>query len=227
MDKTERLLQMTEHPELYTDTQWQELLSDEECRKLYEAMRLSVSAFEAEDAKQKIANGIKEEEWKKHEAEYFGSEKPHSSLFTFHSSLQKIAAMFIGVLMLSGIAYAAVQIVRHNKVGGDLQSQTQEVRTSNSPRQQGEAQPADSTAQPRLYDNVPLGEILDELSTYYNIKVVYYTEDARHPRLYYQWKPEYTIEKVVEMLNNFEWLQMRLENDTLYVKSTAIPANDC
>ena len=84
MDKTERLLQMMEHPELYTDAQWQELLSDEECRELYEAMHLSVSAFEAEDAKQKIANGIKEEEWQKHEAEYFGSEKPHSSLFTIH-----------------------------------------------------------------------------------------------------------------------------------------------
>ena len=209
-----------EHPELYTDTQWQELLSDEECRKLYEAMRLSVSAFEAEDAKQKIANGIKEEKWQKFETQHF-PQKQHSW------GWMQIAAMFIGVLMLSGIAYAAVQIVRHNKVGGDLQSQTQEVRTSNSPRQQGEAQPADSTAQPRLYDNVPLGEILDELSTYYNIKVVYYTEDARHPRLYYQWKPEYTIEKVVEMLNNFEWLQMELKQDTLYVKSTAIPANDC
>ena len=220
MDKTERLLRMMEHPELYTDTQWQELLSDEECRKLYEAMRLSVSAFEAEDAKQKIANGIKEEKWQKFETQHF-PQKQHSW------GWMQIAAMFIGVLMLSGIAYAAVQIVRHNKVGGDLQSQTQEVRTSNSPRQQGEAQPADSTAQPRLYDNVPLGEILDELSTYYNIKVVYYTEDARHPRLYYQWKPEYTIEKVVEMLNNFEWLQMELKQDTLYVKSTAIPANDC
>jgi len=29
------------------------------------------------------------------------------------------------------------------------------------------------------------------------------------------------------MINNFEWLQMELKNDTLYVKSTAIPAHDC
>ena len=220
MDKTERLLRMMEHPELYTDAQWQKLLSDEECRELYEAMRLSASAFEAEDAKQKIANGIKEKKWQKFEAQHFPQK--HRSW-----GWMQIAAMFIGVLMLSGIAYAAVQIVRHNKVGGDLQSPTQEVRISNSPQRQGEAQPADSTAQPRLYDNVPLGEILDELSTYYNIKVVYYTEDARHPRLYYQWKPEYTIEKVVEMPNNFEWQQMELKHNTLYVKSTAIPANDC
>ena len=210
-----------EHPDRYTDAQWQELLSDEECRELYEAMRFSASAFEAEDAKQKIANGIKDEEWQKHEAEYFPQK--HRSW-----GWMQIAAMFIGVLMLSGIAYAAVQIVRNtqeqawNQGDRSLDSDGKAVDQGPVP-----LIPSDSIAQPRLYDNVPLGEILDELSTYYNIKVVYYTEDARHPRLYYQWKPEYTIEKVVEMLNNFEWLQMRLENDTLYVKSTAIPAHDC
>ena len=210
-----------EHPDRYTDAQWQELLSDEECRELYEAMRFSASAFEAEDAKQKIANGIKDEEWQKHEAEY--CPQKHRSW-----GWMQIAAMFIGLLMLSGIAYAAVQIVRNtqeqawNQGDRSLDSDGKAVDQGPVP-----LIPSDSIAQPRLYDNVPLGDILDEHSTYYNIKVAYYTEDARQPRLYYQWKPEYTIEKVVEMLNNFEWLQMELKQDTLYVKSTAIPAHDC
>ncbi|MBR1389830.1 MAG: DUF4974 domain-containing protein [Prevotella sp.] len=163
---------------------------------------------------------IIDEEWQKFEAKHF-PQKQRSW------GWMQIAAMFIGVLMLSGIAYAAVQIASHHQqseaslVAGTTVVANSQLSTPNSQL------PSDTTAQPRLYDNVPLGEILDELSTYYNIKVVYYTEDARHPRLYYQWKPEYTIEKVVEMLNNFEWLQMELENDTLYVKSTAIPAHDC
>ena len=170
-----------------------------------------------------------DEEWQKFEAKHFGSEKPHSSLFTIHYSLKKLAAMFVGLLMLSGIAYAAVQMARHTHT--QEQAWNQGDRSLDSDGKAVDQGPVplipDSTAQPRLYDNVPLGEILDELSTYYNIKVVYCTEDARHPRLYYQWKPEYTIEKVVEMLNNFEWLQMELKQDTLYVKSTAIPAHDC
>ena len=278
MDKTERLLRMMEHPEHYSNEQLQELLSDEECRELYEAMRLSASAFEAEDAKEKIANGIKDEEWQKFESVELRTEsleslelrteslefptglqtgsKPsadsradsravansklstlnsklpstavaNSKLYTLNSKLLKLAAAFIGLLMLSGIAYAAIHIASHHQQSeASLAADTTAVANSqlSTPNSQ---LPSDSIAQPRLYDNVHLGEILDELSTYYNIKVVYYTEDARHPRLYYQWKPEYTIEKVVEMLNNFEWLQMELENDTLYVKSTAIPANDC
>ena len=174
----------------------------------------------AEETEDKDTSEMIDEEWQKFEAKHFPQK--HRSWGWMH-----MAAVFVGVLLLSGIAYAAVQMVRHSKAGGDLLSPTQEVRISDSPRRQGEAQPADSTARPRLYDNVHLGDILDELSTYYHIKVVYRTENARQPRLYYQWKPEYTIEKVVEMLNNFEWLQMELKQDTLYVKSTAIPAHDC
>ena len=228
MDKTERLLRMMEHPEQYTDAQWQELLSDEECRELYETMRFSASAFEAEGAKEKIANGIKEEEWQKFiRSEEFFERSGKAERRVKSEALKKVAAAFIGLLMLCGIAYAAIHIAHQYQQTETLTPNDTTAVANSSLFTHHSSLPQDSTAQPRLYDNVPLGEILDELSTYYNIKVVYYTEEARHPRLFYQWKPEYTIEKVVEMLNNFEWLQMELENDTLYVKSTAIPANDC
>ena len=170
-------------------------------------------------------SAIIDEEWQKFEAKHFGSEKRKVKSEKF--SLLKIAAMFVGVLMLSGIAYAAIHIASHHQQS-ETSTPTDTTAVANfSLFTHHSSLPQDTIAQPRLYDNVPLGDILDELSTYYHIKVVYYTEDARHPRLYYQWKPEYTIEKVVEMLNNFEWLQMELKQDTLYVKSTAIPANDC
>ena len=94
-----------EHPDRYTDEQWQELLSDEECRELYEAIRLSASAFEAEDAKQKIANGIKEEEWQKFEAKHFPQK--HGSW-----GWMQMAATFIGVLIVSGIALTAAHFAR-------------------------------------------------------------------------------------------------------------------
>ena len=186
---------------------------------------------ETSDVNEDKMSDIIDEEWQKfllRQANKFEREAEHFAAKQRSRNWMKIAAMFFGVLMLSGIAYAAVHIISHN-VGVDEKIPTQEVSRRNGSlvATKEPSLIADSTAQPRLYDNVHLGEILDELSTYYHIKVVYYTEDARHPRLYYQWKPEYTIEKVVEMLNNFEWLQMELKNDTLYVKSTAIPAHDC
>ena len=46
MNKTDLLFQMMEQPQAYTEQQWQEILSDEECRELYTLMAKTQSAFD-------------------------------------------------------------------------------------------------------------------------------------------------------------------------------------
>lgn len=212
MNKTELLFQMMEHPQLYTAEEWQEILSDEECREIYTLMAKTKSAF---DSQKEIDDKTIDVEWKRL--------TPSS-----RRNWLRVAAIFIGILMLSGIALAAIHISRHvygNHDAGELQSPTQETRISNSNQQMVEADSI--STEPKLYDNVPLGEIFQDISNHYNVKVVYQNEDAPRLRLFYRWKPEYTLEKVVEMMNNFEWIQIQAENDTLFIKTTAIPAKDC
>lgn len=212
MNKTELLFQMMEHPQLYTAEEWQEILSDEECREIYTLMAKTKSAF---DSQKEIDDKTIDVEWKK-------------LTLSSRRNWLRVAAIFIGVLMLSGIALAAIHISRHvygNHDAGELQSPTQETRISNSNQQMVEADSI--STEPKLYDNVPLGEIFQDISNHYNVKVVYQNEDAPRLRLFYRWKPEYTLEKVVEMMNNFEWIQIQAENDTLFIKTTAIPAKDC
>ena len=221
MNKTDLLLQMMEQPQRYTADEWQEILADDECRELYTLMSKTQSAIDGARAYEEVTDETIDAEWQR-----FISEKQEVKSEKY--SFLKIAAMFVGVLMLSGIAYAAIHVVSHvggNRVGGDLQSPTQETRISNSHQQAAEADTI--SVQSKLYDNVPLGEIFEELSDYYDVKVVYQNEDAPRLRLFYQWKPEYTLEKVVEMLNNFDWIQIKIENDTLFITTTAIPARDC
>ena len=130
--------------------------------------------------------------------------------------------MFVGILMLSGIAFAAIHIIGHSN--SHKEKDTVAVSVA-SPLTRQSPLPQDTIAapQPKLYENVPLSDIFNELSAYYHIKVEYRNDATRQIRLFYQWKPEYTIEKVVDMLNNFEWLQLELKNDTLYVSSTVEP----
>ena len=220
MNKTDLLLQMMEQPHRYTADQWQDILADEECCDLYTLMSKTQSAVDAARADEEITDDMIDAEWQR-----FGNEKIEVKSKRY--SFLKIAAMFVGILMLLGIAYAAIYVVRHAaNVERSSNSPTEEMHII-KPHQ--ETTEADTIAlpQPKLYDNVPLGEIFKELSAYYNVKVVYQNEDAPRLRLFYQWKPEYTLEKVVEMLNNFEWIQIKIENDTLFIKTTAIPAKDC
>ena len=220
MNKTDLLLQMMEQPQHYTAEEWQEILADEECRELYTLMSKTQSAIDAARADQEVTDDMIDAEWQR-----LSDEKQEVRNEKY--SLLQFAAMFVGILMLSGIAFAAIQIVSHYN-----EPKEQDTRVvNNSQPSISSPQIAESdtivAAQPRLYDNVPLGDIFDELSDYYHVKVVYQNEDAPRLRLFYQWKPEYTLEKVVEMLNNFEWIQIQPENDTLFIRTTAIPAKDC
>ena len=220
MNKTDLLLQMMEQPQHYTAEEWQEILADEECREIYTLLSKTQSAIDATRADQEVTDDMIDAEWQR-----LSDEKQEVRNEKY--SLLQFAAMFVGILMLSGIAFAAIQIVSHYN-----EPKEQDTRVvNNSQPSISSPQIAESDtiveAQPRLYDNVPLGDIFDELSDYYHVKVVYQNEDAPRLRLFYQWKPEYTLEKVVEMLNNFEWIQIQPENDTLFIRTTAIPAKDC
>ena len=222
MNKTELLLQMMEQPQRYTANEWQEILADEECRELYTLMSKTQSAVSAAHADETITEEMIDEEWQR-----VSNARSVDYKYTLHSKLLKFAAMFVSILMLSGIAYAAIQIVSRNN--SSQKQEVTEVAITQPSTANSQVIETDSitTVQPKLYDNVPMGDIFEELSAYYNVKVVFQNEDAPRLRLFYRWKPEYTLEKVVEMMNNFEWIQIQVETDTLFIRTTAIPATDC
>ena len=200
---------MMEQPQHYTAEEWQEILADEECRELYTLMSKTQSAIDAARADQEVTGDMIDAEWQR-----LSDEKQEVRSRKY--SLLKFAAMFVGVLMLSGIAFAAIHFASHYNAPKEQETKViKNSQSSNSCPQLAEPDTI-ATPQPKLY-----------LSACYHVKVVYQNEDAPRLRLFYQWKPEYTLEKVVEMLNNFEWIQIQTENDTLFIRTTAIPAKDC
>lgn len=211
MNKTDRLLQMMEKPQEYTADEWQQILADDECRELYTLMSKAQSAMDAARAEKTITDETIDAEWQQLSS--------HTLIFSL-SKFRKIAAVLVSVVMLSGIAYAAVQVVRHYQEPTPESEIT--VKTTNAAPHASATVPADTIAvlQPRLYDNVPLEQILADVSSYYHIKVEYRNDAVRHYRLFYHWKPEYSLEVFIEMLNNFEALHLQLENDTLFVSSS-------
>ena len=230
MNKTDLLLQMMEQPQHYTEEEWQEIFADVECRELYTLMSKTQSAIYATRAEQEVTDDMIDAEWQRLSREKrkaTGRRVSGNEVRSEKYSLLKFAAMFVGILMLSGIAFAAIHIASH--YNAPKEQETKVIKNSQPSTSSPQLAEPDTIVapQPKLYDNVPLGEIFEELSGYYNVKVVYQNEDAPRLRLFYQWKPEYTLEKVVEMLNNFEWIQIQTENDTLFIRTTAIPAKDC
>ena len=205
MNKTDLLFQMMEQPHAYTDQQWQEILSDEECRELYTLMAKTQSAF---DTQKEIDDETIDNEWKR-------------LIVSSSRRWLRVAAMFIGVLMISGIAIAAVHLVR-NAVGVDTKTPTQKTQIID------EHQPALSTGTIKsdtlvkavsvVFDNVTLDSIAKEIAIYHHIDMDLQNEQAKQLRFYFVWKQDDSLQEVVEKLNMFEYVNMTVENGKLIVR---------
>ena len=158
---------------------------------------------------------IVDEEWQKFEARHFAPKRRPWGWM-------QIAAAFIGVLMLSGIAYAAVQMVRHTQE----QAWNQGDRSLDSDGKAVDQGPVplippvtpDSIPQTRIFENAPLDEIITEIAQYYNKVADIESEKAHELRLYYKWEPKDALEDVVADLNHFDHVSLAIEDDKLIVK---------
>ena len=202
MKDIEQLLKMTERPQDYTDEELQKLMSDPEMREYYELMVSAEAGFALRKEKN---HGDRSRD---------SAGQNHGPvpmilpmILSIGNRFMRIAAMFIGVLMLSGIAFAAYRLV----VGGDSESPTQEVRTANSAHQAGTLQQTQTDPTSiRTFENAELQQILQELSDYYHVSVEYRNEQSRHIRLYTKWDTTAPLQQIIELLNGFEKVSVRL-----------------
>lgn len=192
--KMKRLLEMQEHPERYTEEEIRQLMTDEECRQMYEQMVRATDAMFAE----------------KHKS-HAQPKRP--------TVLYKIAAAFIGLLMLSGIAYAAIHIVSNSRSQQTATAtDTMAVASPKITIVNSIQAVADSIPQMRIFENTPLDEMITEIAQYYNKVAVVENEDAHELRLYYKWEPKDSLESVVADLNHFDHVSLAIEDDKLIVK---------
>jgi hypothetical protein len=129
---------------------------------------------------------------------------------------RRVAVSIVGVIMVSVIAFAAIRIVRHSaEAGGYLKSSTQETQIANLHRQPMEVMPDDSI---RVFENVELQQILSEIADHYHVGVEYRNEQTRHIRLYTRWNSSAPLKQIIERLNAFEKVCIRLNNNQLIVE---------
>jgi len=129
----------------------------------------------------------------------------------------KMAASIIGVIMASGITFAAIHIVRQYQnqepktvLTGDV---TKSVTTVSPDTLKDIV-----TIQPVIYDNITLDNIARDIAAYHNFEMVLENEQAKQLRFYFVWKQDDSIQEVVEKLNMFEQVDIAVDNGKLIVR---------
>ena len=208
-EKTKMLLDAQEHPEQFTDEALRQMQDDPEIRALMEATAQGKRALMKHQpaASQEAIDAA----WQDFEAKHF----PKAAKVSFH----KVAASFIGLLFISGIAFAAIHIVRNHRstVREDVKSPTQETQISDSYQQ---ALPTDTTAtiSPVVFDNVTLDSILPQIAQYYGYTVSFRSDKSKPLRLFLTWNPQDSIQKVTDKLNLFDQIHIVLDEQTMVVE---------
>ena len=137
-----------------------------------------------------------------------------------NSNWIKIAASFIGVILASGIALAAIHIVRHYQKP-EIPQATDTIAVVSPQRSTPNAQLEETdtlAVEPRIFDNVTLDTMLLEMVEYYHVSVKFERKESRQLRFHFVWKRTDDIDRLVEKLNNFEAVNIIRDPEKLIVK---------
>ena len=225
MDKFEKILDIIDHQEKYSDEEIREILQDEECRKLYQTMMEVDSALENSSP---IINV--DEEWEKFSQEHQLQEEATQNAAqeaASHpiTSWRKLAASIAGFVLISGIAFAAIHTyIKRSQEPTQVTADTHpEVIKSDSVKLVAEN---DSLTHPKpekpaihkIFENVVFEKMISEIASYYDLQVKFENNEDKTLRLYYEWDSHSSIENIVKELNQFENVNIELQQNELIVK---------
>ena len=212
-EQIERFLQLQEQAGQMTDEELQQALNDPQLRELAEQTAFAKRAFKVEELKSKEPDV--DQEWEK----FLAQQLPTPIRRVPARRWMKIAASFIGLLLVSGIAFAAIWSLQRNAGGDNSEARGDLVCESTNQQVEFDKQSSyDQEMQPVVFDNIPLDTMLADIAAYYTATVEYRSEDVRQLRFHFVWKREDGLNHAIEKLNRFESLSVRLDGNKIIVE---------
>lgn len=210
-----------DHPEKYADDEIREILRDEECRKLYQTMQEVDSALLQQEKEATDVN----EAWEKFSEEHHLEEgvATNTKPLTTHFSWRKMAAAIIGFILFSGVAIAAIHtFIRKSQepmlIAEDTELVADSVKKDTAKITSATEQKVEKEAIHKTFENVTFDKIMAEIAAYYNLQVKFESNEAKGLRLYYDWDSHRKIEDIIKELNQFENVDIVLQDNEIIVK---------
>ena len=126
------------------------------------------------------------------------------------ATFRRVAAVFVGLLLMSGLVFALMHPFLTSSKGEDADTLT---RVEQSLPMMRDSEGVVS------FNNAPLDSILTMVSRHYGKVVQFRSEEARTMRLIMTWQPTDSLGEFIARLNMFEGLQLTLQADTFIVET--------
>lgn len=217
-DKIDRLLDALEHPENYTDTEVEQILSDPQAREVYDMMRKTA------DASAPVPQINLDEEWQRFEAKQTRRKPVILRWLPFMAS-RNAAAVVLALVGTLAVVAATIGVTHYFNAQKEI-AQTElaepqeQTAIANSNVATADTIPSETTPLPEtiVFKGESLEKILADIAGYYGATVAFNQDSAKSLKLYFEWNQALPLYEVVGQLNNFEQINITLTNNVLTVK---------
>ena len=124
----------------------------------------------------------------------------------------RMAAVFLGAVLLCGLAWAIIPHIISSHTDSPQSAQV----TAPLPHREGQG-----GGSSLRFDDVRLDSILAVVSVHYGKAVSFRDEEPRSMKLITTWNPDESLKAFIDHLNMFDYIQLTLKNDTIFVEQTS------
>lgn len=223
-EKQRIFLNMLDHPEKYTTKEIEALLADEEISSFASYLTMTKRAMKRHEDEDIDVNA----EW-----EHFAIE--HS--IPQRRNWKRIAASTIGIIFISGLAFAATvqlgilpffgskkEVERHPKTphitatDSIKKAQAERKAVSDSLNRVLLHKTDSIPPQPIVFEDTSLKTIVDAIAAYYHVDVKVLNPVSTHIRLYFKWDRQCSLQQNIELLNAFDRVKVSYSDNTLTIE---------
>ena len=223
-EKQRIFLNTLDHPEKYTTKEIEALLADEEISSFASYLTMTKRAMKRHEDEDIDVNV----EWERFAIEHSIPQR---------RNWKRIAASTIGIIFISGLAFAATvqlgilpffgskkEVERHPK--------TPHITATNSIKKAQAERKAVSDSlnrvllhktdsippQPIVFEDTSLKTIVDAMAAYYHVDVKVLNPVSTHIRLYFKWDRQCNLQQNIELLNAFDRVKVSYSDNTLTIE---------
>ncbi|MDE6576920.1 MAG: DUF4974 domain-containing protein [Muribaculaceae bacterium] len=219
-DKYERIFEAIDYPEQFSEQEIQELLEDEETARLYKMLNKCADAL-SESSEPDI-----DKEWEK-----FSKERKKAltgnSFRSLRSFLVHNAAAVLIAIFASFAVIAATISVSKSMRNADYTSATvpegaqkesnRDIKTVGNDSIGNRITPYENN-ETVIFKNEPLETIITVIANHYGTPVSFHSAASKQLRLYFQWDKNLTLDEVIEQLNNFEQIKIKIKDNIITIE---------
>jgi hypothetical protein len=207
--KQQRLFEMMENPERFSDQEIESMLHDPEMEDFIRMLALTRRAADVHLNDEADVD----QEWQR----FAAAHQPRRRF-------ARIAAAIAGGVLVTGLAVAAVvklEVFSSHEVAPkntNTPVDSVDAVTKGAATAAPVAKVDTLSAQTKVYDNVALSTILADMAAYYHKEWKAGGEAKASARLYFVWDRRKSLEENVELLNNFNRFEITVEDNMIVVK---------